>query len=272
MTGSLPPNEPHEPTEPNQPDEAGVAGSVTGEWVEVYQPDGAPQEEEPLVPAVSARRFGVTVIVLFVGALLLVIVGSVTPLFNAAIPLFGGDSSFANANTVLSADAWQLTTVDSSFNTTSPTRTIGMPVPIGYPLALAALLLLAVLALWLRVGQQPGAVRIAKPVGLAAAAFLAGLAFALGMFELAWSGLGSTALLGGLSTSVGLGYWMLAAAAAVGIVAAVLGYRVPMPEEPVPAPGQWDPQPPSAAEQVPPGQPAQWPVVAVIPADEKTNW
>lgn len=271
VTGSLPPDEPAEPPDPAQsPDDAGIAGSVTGEWVEVYQPDGA-VDLPPPAPAVTSARYGVLTVVLFVVALLLVIVGSVTPLFNAAIPLFGDDST-TNPADVLSADAWQMHTSTSSINpglATANPSVFRMPVPIGYPLVLAALLLLAAVVLWLRAGQRPAALRAARPVGIVAAAFLAGLVLALGMFELAWDHLGRSPLFTGLSTGVGSGYWTLLASAGVAVAAAVLAYRVVTPE-PEAQPTEW-----SAAEPddgVPPGQPPDWPVVAVIPTDDRTEW
>ncbi len=281
VTGSLPPNHlppnhppPNHPPPNQQPDpgdDTGIAGSVTGEWVEVYQPDGAPEESPPPVPPVAAGRSGVVAVVLFVATLLLVIVGSVTPLFNASIPLFGGQSAEEGPADLLSADAWQLTTSADGIDGSTP-RVISMPVPIGYPLALAALLLLVAVALWLRAGQRPPVMRVAKPVGLAAAVFLAGLVISLGMFELAWDKLGSSSLFTGLGTGVGSGYWTLLAAAGVGVAAAVLAYRVPQAApEPEPAADEWTrPAEPDAG--VPPGQPAEWPVVAVIPTDERTDW
>ncbi|HVV23488.1 MAG TPA: hypothetical protein VHF06_28895 [Pseudonocardiaceae bacterium] len=270
MTGSLPSNEPPEPNDAKDTDEAGVAGSVTDEWVEVYQPDGTPQEEEPLPPRATASRSGVTTVVLFVIALLLVIVGSVTPLFEASLRVSRSAAATIRSAPLLDADAWQMHVVDSPVLANTG-RSIAMPVPIGYPLALAAVLLLAAVALWLRTGQDGRTARVARPVGLTAAVFLAGLVFALGMFELAWGGAGSSELFDGLITHIGLGYWMLCGAAVVAIAAVVFGYRVrPAPDQPEPA--QWAPPPRPDERQVPPGQPPEWPVVAVIPADEKTNW
>lgn len=272
MTGSLPPNQPE--NGPDHPDDPGIAGSVTGEWVEVYQPDGAP-EPTPASPTTTGTRNTVMAIILFVATLLLVIVGSVTPLFTASIPLFTSGVADPATNPgpadVLSADAWQLSTADNSLNVAAAPRVTAMPVPIGYPLVLAALLLVITIALWLRAGQRPSSAGVARPVGLAAATFLTGLVIALGMFELAWSRFGSSSTFGGLGTAVGMGYWTLLAAAAVGLVAAILAYRVPAaepaPEEPV----DWSPSP-SPDSEVPPGQPAEWPVVAVIPTDERTDW
>src|SRR5215472_18587007 len=87
VTGSLPTNQPHEPAPENGADDAGIAGSVTGEWVEVFQPDGAPEPPAPPQEPAAGRN-GVVSLLLFVTALLLVIVGSVTPLFTAAIWLY----------------------------------------------------------------------------------------------------------------------------------------------------------------------------------------
>ena len=246
---------------------------MTDEWVEVFQPDGAPAPPTPEA-TVTAARYGVVTAVLFVAALLLVIVGSVTPLFNASIPLYGGAAGANGPADLLSADAWHLTTAANGVDQAGASRSITMPVPLGYPLALAGLLLLVTVALWLRAGQRPAAARAAKPVGLAASVFLAGLVIALGMFELAWDRLGSSSLFAGLGTGVGTGYWTLLAGAAVGVGAAVLAYRMAPPDtEPIP-PEQaaWSAEPEPEEGEVPPGQPAEWPVVAVIPTDDRTEW
>lgn len=277
VTGSLPPDEPPEATGPDAADQAGVAGSVTGEWVEVYQPDGTLTEEEP--PATAgppARRMVLVVVVLFAASLLLVVVGSVLPLFRAAVQFLDRTESYRTTVDILTADAWQLRTVDNPLNPTATAHAVATPVPLGYPLALAAVLLLAAVALWLKAAQQAGTVRAAKPVGLVAAAFLAGMVIAVGMFEVGWGRLASADAVEGLQPTIGLGYWLLVIGAVVGIVAAVLAHRLPVAPEPEPAePGPWPSRPadPDAEQSdVPPGQPTQWPVVAVIPADERTNW
>lgn len=274
VTGSPLPDEPPEPTEP---DAAGVAGSVTGEWVEVYQPDGTPADDEPTAQAgPPPHPMVLAVVVLFAVSLLLVVVGSVLPLFRAAAQFLDRTDSYRTTVDILTADAWQLRTVDNPLNPVATAHSVATPVPLGYPLALAAVLLLAAVALWLKARQQAGAVRAAKPVGLVAAAFLAGMVIAVGMFEVGWGRLASADAVEGLQPTIGLGYWLLVIGAVVGIVAAVLAHRVAVAPEPEPdEPERWPSQPadPDAERSdVPPGQPTQWPVVAVIPADERTNW
>jgi hypothetical protein len=282
VTGSLPPTD--QPAEPNPPEDAGVAGSVTGEWVEVYPPDFVPPEDAPA--DFDPAEFGGDGFVdaegdpgrgsglstgLFVASLLLVLAGSITPLFQLSLE-YG--PSHTNLSDVLTASAWQLSVADQAPGETLTNHTGISPLLIGVPLLLCALLVIAVVVLRLRVARasEPArVVRTARVVGVVAAAFLAGLVFAVGMFETAWATFGSLSELGALSTTIGTGFWLLVLAAVVGIAAAALGFRTagvghdePGAEEPLPPPvigdefGQFGPQ--GGSEE-----PMIWEAVAVIP-------
>ncbi|HEX4702990.1 MAG TPA: hypothetical protein VH352_12730 [Pseudonocardiaceae bacterium] len=261
MTGPLPPTGP--PEQPSTPGDAGIAGSVTGQWAEVYPPDGHPSDDaepdvEPLRAGVPGNAFATS---MFVLTLVLVVVGSITPLFRASVAL---GPSFTNVDDVLSMDAWQLDAVQEAPGL--PTQAEPAPVPMGYPLLLVALLLAVVIVLRLRAHRRSGD-RLARVLGVATASFLAGLVVALGLFEAAWRALGISGIIGPLSANIGIGFWVLVIAAVVGIAAAVVGFRS-VPVETTAAVVVPIVDPPL----VPPGQPAEWPVVAVIPNDERTNW
>lgn len=242
---------------------------MTGEWVEVYPPDGEPAEpDEPAIDPEPRSRIGPVATGLFGAALLLVLLGSVLPLFRAAERV-----TFQVVDS-LTVSAWRFTS--SSLGPARPltTHTAPTPVPLGYPLVIAGLLLVAAAGLGLRSGWRPASLRPAKLVGVVAATFLVGLVFALGMFEVAWRTLLSSAADGaddggGLLAIPGQGFWVLVVAALAAIAAAVLTFRI-RPVEPVPAGGEWGSD--DVDPDVPPGQPAEWPVVAVIPADERSNW
>jgi hypothetical protein len=262
VTGSLPTN--------GTPDGPGIAGSVAGEWVEVYPPDGAapePAEPEP-VDTEPAPRIGPLASGLFGAALLLVLLGSILPLFRAVQRV-----SFRFAQSI-DVGAWRFTTANQ-FAVPSQgrsTQSVPTPFPLGYPLVLAGLLVLAAAGLVLRAGWHPASLRPARLVGVIGATFLVGLVFALGMFEIAWRSVLDADALGGLVAAPGQGFWLLVVAAMVASAAAVLTFRV-RPPEPVPAPDdQWGSNDVEPTGEVPPGQPAEWPVVAVIPADERSNW
>lgn len=245
--------------------EEGIAGSVSGEWVEVEQPDGEPERPAPK----SARGYDWTPTTLFGLSLTLVVFANVLPLFVATTPGNPGPGT-------IEVTAWQVvsTAYDSarSLNFVVPTRNLliqsaASPIPLGYPLALAGLLLVAVLVLRLRAGRG------ARVTGITAAAFLAGLTFGLAMFELAWQRL----LLGPLTTEfgvggrIGQGFWLLVLAAVLALVAAALTLRS-RPARAEPVRNDWPDEPAQAPAEKPSGQPAEWPVVAVIPVDERTNW
>lgn len=255
VTGSLPPNGPA--------DEPGVAGSVTDEWVEVYPPDGGPPEEaEPELDPEPAHRLTPVVTGLFGGALVLVLLGSVLPLFTGVVRApfrFSVTSS-------LTVTAWRLTFTSLGSDRLLETHTDASPVPVGYPLAIAALLLVATVVLWLRAGWRPSSGRLARVVGVIAGAFLAALVFTLGMFEAAWRTLFGVAVVsggtGGLAADVGQGFWLLVVATLVGAAAVVLSFRLPT-REPEPEPERREP------EAAPP---PDGPVVAVLPADERSTW
>ncbi|HEY0805282.1 MAG TPA: hypothetical protein VGD84_09465, partial [Pseudonocardiaceae bacterium] len=176
MTGSQPPSG----QQPPLPEDAGIAGSVTGQWAEIYPPDGGEPE-----PARSERAevspLAAVATVLFGATAVLVVAGSFMPLFQAALSL--GPAAPGITNTV-SMDAWHLTQGDSVSSHVS-----AAPVPVGYPMVLAALLAVVVVVLRLRAARQPTGERFANALGIAAAAFVTGLVFALGVFELAWRGL-----------------------------------------------------------------------------------
>jgi hypothetical protein len=267
VTGSPPPPS---PPPPPSSDDAGVAGSVTGQWAQVYEPDddGAP-EPEPDEPRARLSPTGATVTALYGLTAILVVVGSFMPLFQALLPL---GVSFTNVSNLLSMDAWHLTSSDTAPNTTLPTQTTPAPIPLGYPLLAAALLLAVVVVLRLLALRRPERQRLANTLGIAGAAYLTGLVFAVGAFEVAWRALSKSAAIGPVREIIGSGYWLLVTAAVLSIIATFAAYRrtpavavsssseesvgMSIIEEPV----------------VPPGQPAEWPVVAVIPNDERTNW
>jgi hypothetical protein len=295
VTGSLPPTD--QPAEPDPPEDAGVAGSVTGEWVEVYPPDFAPPEDAPAdfdpdpdfdpdhdfdPVRVSALPTG-----LFAAALLLILAGSITPLFQLSLE-YG--PSHTNLSDVLTASAWQLSVADQSPGATLSNHTGISPLLVGIPLAVCALLVIAVVALRLRIvtsATPTRTTRTARVLGVVAAAFLAGLVFTIGMFEMAWSTFGSLSELGALSTTIGAGFWLLVVAAVTGIAAAALSFRGGagydgQAEAGVAAGpphvdtmtgngdefGQFGPQEPQGVpdgQRVPEGQPTEWPVVAVLP-------
>ncbi len=268
VTGSLPPNGSHD--SPGVPgagsaEDAGAGGSVTGEWVEVYPPDGAaPEDEEESFDPVPRSRLLPVVAGLFGGALVLVLLGSVLPLFLATVRF-----SFRTASTV-SVAAWQSTTSSLALDRELVTLRQGTPVPVGYPLAVAGLLLVAAVALWLRAGWRPSSDRAARITGVVAATFLTSLVFAVGMFEIAWRQLfaidAGPVSAGGLIVGVGQGFWVLVVAALAAIAAAVVSFRMRVDVDDDLEPEYDEPSP------VPPGQPAEWPVVAVIPADDRSTW
>jgi hypothetical protein len=168
---------------------------------------------------------------------------------------------------VLSMDAWHLTSSNQAPGTTLPSQVTPAPIPLGYPLLLVALLVAAVVVLRLLVRRRPSNVRLAGVLGIVTAGFLIGLVFTVGMFEIAWRALGSSAELGPVTATIGVGYWLLVVAALVAVVAVVIAYRTPAPapDDLIETEERIDPL-------VPPGQPAEWPVVAVIPNDERSNW
>jgi len=238
---------------------------VTSQWAEVYQPDGdEPEPDDP--PAATTPPGAIVATGLFVVTTVLVVVGSITPLFQASLPL---GPSFTNVNNVLSMDAWHLTSGNEAPNTTLPSRVSAAPIPIGYPLLILALLAAAVVVLRLLPYRRPLSYRLAGVLGFLTAGFLIGLVFTLGMFEIAWRAIGASGALGPVVATIGLGYWLLVLAALVAVLAAVIAYRTPTPA----ATDEVETDEPAEADPlVPPGQPAEWPVVAVIPNDERTNW
>ncbi|HKN97723.1 MAG TPA: hypothetical protein VJX10_11440, partial [Pseudonocardiaceae bacterium] len=241
--------------------------------IEVYPPDGeAPEPEESVIGPESRTRIGPVATGLFGAALILVLLGSVLPLFRATQRFNFGLADMLNVG------AWRFTTT-SVFLVQShhqATHSVPSPVPLGYPLVVAGLLLVAAAGLGMRAGWRPSSLRPARVAGVVAATFLAGFVFALGMFEVAWRTLLGTA--GGdpdgdgLKAVPGQGFWLLVVAALAAIVAAVLTWRLRQPELPEAGPRDWDDDSEPADDEVPPGQPAEWPVVAVIPADERSNW
>jgi hypothetical protein len=264
VTGSPPPSD----QQPPAPEDAGVAGSVTGQWAEVYPPDtGEPEPAEK--PTVSPLAAVATV--LFGAAAILIVASSFMPLFQASLASGPGTPGLT---TTVSMDAWHLTSGDQLPNSTLSSRVSPAPVPVGYPLVAAALLATVVTVLRLR----PAGERLANALGIAAAAFATGLVFALGMFEAAWRGLSSSAAVGPVDATIGPGYWLLVTASVVSIVAAIAAYRrsaepsadADESDDSVGMTIVYPPAEPNA--EVPPGQPAEWPVVAVIPNDERTNW
>jgi hypothetical protein len=263
VTGSLPPTGP-QPT----PEDAGIAGSVTSQWAEVYQPDDEEPDPEPDdLPAAVTPPGAVVATGLFVVTTVLVVVGSITPLFQASVSL--GPSSFTNVSNVLSMDAWHLTSGNQAPNTALPSRVTAAPIPLGYPLLVLALLAAAVVVLRLLARRRPSSDRLAGVLGVVTAGFLIGLVFTLGMFEIAWRALGASAALGPVTATIGVGYWLLVLAALVAVLAVVVVHRTPS----LVSNGSAEIDQPAEAEPlVPPGQPAEWPVVAVIPNDERTNW
>jgi hypothetical protein len=264
VTGSLPPTGQQPP-----PEDAGIAGSVTSQWAEVYPPDGEEPEPEPAdLPTAATPPATVVVTGLFVVTTALVVVGSVTPLFQ----LFQVSAVFGPSFTsTLTMDAWHFTSANQGPNATLPSNVTPAPVPMGYPLLILALLAAAVVVLRLLVRRRPWLSRMAGVLGVVTAGFLIGLVFTLGMFEVAWRALSTSAAIGPVTTTIGVGYWMLVVAALVAGMAVIIAYRTPTP--PVADVEVSDPdQQPAADPLVPPGQPAEWPVVAVIPNDERTNW
>lgn len=272
VTGPLPTNG-QQPPAPSQtpPEDAGIAGSVTGQWAEVYPPGDDVPEAEPVEPRALVPRAGAVATVMYGVTAILVVAGSLTPLFQASLPL---GPSFTNVSNLLSMDAWHLTSSDTSPGATLPSHTEAAPIPLGYPLLAAAVLLAIVVVLRLRVLRRPEGDRFANALGIGAAGYLAGLVFAVGTFEVAWVALRKSAAIGPtVQEIVGTGYWLLVAAAVLSVIATVAAYRR------APAPILEDSVGMAIVEQsqledplVPPGQPAEWPVVAVIPNDERTNW
>jgi hypothetical protein len=258
VTGSLPPTGP-------TPEDAGIAGSVTSQWAEVYPPDGEDLAPDDL-PVAATPPGAILAIGLFVVTTALVVVGSITPLFEASAVL---GPSFTNVSNVVSMDAWHLTTGNQAPNTTLPSRVTAAPIPLGYPLLILALLAALVVVLRLLALRRPQGDRLAGVLGVVTAGFLIGLVFAVGMFEIAWRALGTSGALGTVTATIGLGYWLLVLAALVAVLAVVIAHRTPPP---APVEVLEIDQPAEADPLVPPGQPAEWPVVAVIPNDERTNW
>lgn len=276
VTGSLPPNGQHSPA----PDEAGIAGSVTDQWAEVYPPDGAETGDavnEPRLGDPQARLAGVAT-VLFGASVILVVAGSFLPLFQLDQPV---GASFTNVTSTLSMDAWHITAGGTApDNTALPARVDPAPVPLGFPLLATALLTALVVLLRVWMVRRPAGEPLAHALGIAAAAFTTGMVFAVGTFEMGWRALGSSPDLGPAETIIGNGYWLLVIAAVVAVIAAVMAYhahrrRAETSDESavfVDQASQQEPVVMSPDPLVPPGQPAEWPVVAVIPTDERTNW
>ena len=267
MTGSLPPNGSHDPD--SAASTSAEEGALAGEWVEVYPPGGEPDEPEQMLDPEPRSRIGPLVTGLFGASLVLVLLGSVLPLFQATLRV-----SFRSASSINVA-AWQFTSSSLAPDRELTTHDEASPVPVGYPLIVAGLLLTVAVALWLRSGWRPSSTRPAKLVGIVAATFLAALVFALGMFELAWQnllgGAADTTTVGGLVTGVGEGFWLLVLGALAAIAAVTLSLRIPGPPEPDERQPDWSSDSDPVAER-PPGQPADWPVVAVLPADERSSW
>ncbi|HEX4725859.1 MAG TPA: hypothetical protein VH333_25325 [Pseudonocardiaceae bacterium] len=271
MTGPLPTNG-QQPPPPH--DDAGIAGSVTSQWAEIYPPAGEDlPEAESTEPRSPVSLPGAAATILFGVTAILVVAGSLTPLFEAALPL---GTSFPNVSNVLSMDAWHLTSSDTSPGATLPAHTEPAPVPLGFPLLAAAALLAIVVVLRLRAQRRPDGDRFANALGIGAAAYLTGLVFAVGTFEVAWTALRKSVAIGPtVQENIGSGYWLLVTAAVVSVIATFAAYRRapdPVAEDSV-GMAIVEQQEPSADDPVvPPGQPAEWPVVAVIPTDERTNW
>lgn len=259
VTGSLPQAGAPEPERPEGPDadseeDVGLAGVVGGEWVEVYTPDGEAEQQ-----AAPPRAFsGVVPTALFLCAAVLVLFASLLPLFRAL------EGAPPRGLSTIEVGAWRLSETDIAAGQTLATHVDPTPLPVGYPLAVAGLLVLLTIVLRLRGSRG------ARLLGVIAATFLAGLAFALGMFEVAWQNIFGDTGDAGVLTQVGEGFWVFVAAAAVAMLAAVLSFRTTTRDEPVR--NTWPEQPDEPATEVPDGQPPEWPVVAVIPADERTNW
>lgn len=258
------------------PDDQGIAGSVTGEWVEVYPPGTEPAEtpEPPGAQAIDPEprsRTGPLASGLFGAALLLVLLGSILPLFRAVF------QESLQVVDLVGVGAWRFTSTSRILVPSHPqnTRVVPSPFPMGYPLVIAGLLVLAAACLVVRAGWRPSSLRPARLVGVVGATFLTGLVFALGMFELAWQSVlsapGGNVARVGPAAGPGQGFWLLVVAAMVAIAGAVLTFRM-RPVEPAQPADQWGEQDPEPAADVPPGQPAEWPVVAVIPADERSHW
>lgn len=201
--------------------------------------------------------------VLFAVSVVLVLFGSLGPLFEAVL------GNFSDGHSTIAAGAWRITSIDV-VDGQPLTNTAPMPVPVGYPIALAGVLLLVAVFLRLR------AARGARTVGVIGASCLATTVFMLGMLEVAWPDVWGQAGPGPgtVQAGVGAGFWALLVAAVVGALAAGLSFRAsPRPEaEPEPVAATWPAEPVAARREAPDGQPADWPVVAVIPVDERTNW
>lgn len=253
MTGSLP-----TAGSPDSDSDAGIAGAVTGEWVEVYPPDG---ESPELQPEPRRARTGLLSTILFAVSALLVLFGSLGPLFSAVL------GNFSDGHSTIAAGAWRITSIDV-VEGEPLTNTAPMPVPVGYPIALGGVLLLVAVILRLR------AARGARTVGAVAASCVVTTVFMLGMLEIAWPDVWGKAGPGpgAVQAGVGAGFWALLAAAAVASLAAVLSFRASPRAEPEPVAATWPAEPVAARPEAPDGQPAEWPVVAVIPVDEGTNW
>jgi hypothetical protein len=242
---------------PDPESDAGIAGTVTDEWVEVYPPEGGPPEPEPATPRPRLAR---SPTILFAGSVLFVLFGSLLPLGVASQGSFvnGGGSTIAIA-------AWRLTSsgvVDGH----TLTHSAPTPIPVGFPIAIAAVP--ALLAVFLRLRAARG-VRI---VGVITATYLVTLVFVLGMLEIAWAGVfGPPDPTAAVRTGIGTGFWALSLAAVVASVGAGLAF-VTGEAKAEPVADSWPAQPAAAEPEAPEGQPAQWPVVAVIPPDEGTNW
>jgi hypothetical protein len=238
---------------------------VTSQWAEVYQPDGDEPEPDDL-PVAATPPGAIVATGLFVVTTALVVVGSITPLFQASLAV---GPSFTNVSNVLSMDAWHLTSGNQAPNTTLPSRVSAAPIALGYPLLVLALLAAAAVVLRLLARRRPSSHRLAGVLGIVTAGFLVGLVFTLGMFEIAWRAVGASGALGPVVATIGLGYWLLVLAALVAVLAVVIAYRTPAPV----ATGVVETDESAEVDPlVPPGQPAEWPVVAVIPNDERTNW
>lgn len=256
VTGSLPTAGSPDP-DPDVPEDS-RAGAVTGEWVEVYPPDGDTPRSDDAVP--PRPRLAMVPTVLFAIALLLVVFASVLPLFLA-----GMGNEGRRDGVTFQVTPWRLVDTTVAPGQTVVTHSTATPIPFGYPLVLAGLLLLATVVLRARV------TRGAHTLGVVSAAFLAGVVFALGMFEIAWQRLllGTTAGLG-IQSGIGQGFWVFLLATMLAVAGAALSFRTPRADPP--APTAWPDPPDAPASEAPTGQPPDWPVVAVIPVDERTNW
>ncbi|QWF79649.1 hypothetical protein [Amycolatopsis sp. CA-230715] len=224
-------------------------------------PPPPPADGEPGTapsPVVSPRQLVVAVLAAL--AAVVAVAGSFLTLFSG-----GFASSFGGRGFSLSITGWAIELGGSAASRSA--GGLGPVAPIGYPLVLAAILLLFAAVLVLRSrAPEPKSVPVGKILVVAGAAFLTGTAVTVAMQGIGWSGLLGAA---GVAITPDVGFWLVAVGVVASIAAAVLAF---LPERVEPA----GPEPEVVVHDVSTprhGVPVVDPLTGEPkPADDDTQW